>query len=129
MFRKFRTFIKNDPMKHLLFSSILFSMLVLFSSFRDHPEQRIVGTYAVSEDDPSAIRLNLMEDHTYTYQDLSNPRKAIRVSGTWATENNRVRLHALNSHYLYHSTWVISADGMVAKSRKGLSFYRLCRVQ
>ncbi len=112
-------------MKNIILTSFIATILVALSSFTKNSSERFVGVFGVSENDPSGIELVLNEDQTYTYKDLSNPNSQINVSGNWILKKDQLILLNNGSNSSFHSKWKISDDGMVAKSRKGLSFYTL----
>lgn len=97
-------------------------------SFTDKVENNFIGTYGVSDADPAQIKLTINADHTFTYTDFSVADHKIEASGKWTRKGNRVILTDNNPDKAFHDTWTFDQDGQVAKSRKGLCFYRLCRV-
>lgn len=110
-----------------------FKMLVLLAtvglmSFTGKDDNSFIGTYGVSDSDPSQIKLTIHADHTFTYQDFSVADHKIEASGKWTLKGNKVVLTDNNPDKAFHDTWTFDQDGQVAKSRKGLCFYRLCRV-
>lgn len=113
-------------MKHLI-KTILFVSTLATLSFTKYPENHLAGTYGVSKEDLSQIRLTLNEDHSFTYQDFSNSSKRIAVEGNWELKGKFVVLENTDSKYSFHRKWKISKNGMIAKSRKGMTFYRLCK--
>jgi len=82
------------------------------------------GTYG-SCLESNTIKLVLNDDGTFTYQDYSNPKNQIDITGKW--ENSRGRRVVLLGHdgLKFHKNWKIEKDGIAAKSRHGLTFYRL----
>lgn len=102
-------------------------VLAIFASlsFTKAPEGYLTGTYGVSKNDPAKIELTLNEDHTFRYQDFSNPAKRIDVNGKWEVKGKFVILKNTTVSGSFHNKWKISRDGVVAKSRKGLTFYTL----
>lgn len=102
-------------------------MLLTLVSFTAEPAQPYIGTYGVSQDDPSAIQLTLREDATFAYQDFSNPAQPIDVTGSWEVKNKHILLTSTDSDRSFHTKWKIVKDGMVAKSRKGITFYTLAK--
>lgn len=105
---------------------IVIILLTLFS-FTGITELDFIGTYGVSENDSARIELTLNKDKTFTYKDLSNPDKQIDVKGNWSAKNNEILLENYDSEFSFHSKWKIIKDGMVAKSRKGMTFYTLIK--
>jgi hypothetical protein len=111
-------------MKHVLNVSLI---LVIFASlsFTKASGGYLTGIYGVSKNDPSKIELTLNDDHTFRYQDFSNPAKRIDVSGKWELKGKFVILKNTTVSGSFHNKWKISQDGVVAKSRKGMTFYTL----
>ncbi|MFY0643646.1 MAG: hypothetical protein JXR19_04200 [Bacteroidia bacterium] len=104
-------------------------LLALFSfTFVSIPIDKVVGVYGVSDADPSHLELNIKQDYTFSYKDFSDPERAIDVKGTWVLKHRTVILSADNNQYPFHYKWKIVKDGLAAKSRKGMAFYRLVRI-
>lgn len=101
--------------------------IILLSSFADKNTNEFLGTYGVSSSDPSEIKLTLNSDHTFYYQDFSVPGKKIVVVGNWTQKGKRIVLKDNTSKNKFHNVWTFAENGQVAKSRKGLNFYRLCK--
>jgi hypothetical protein len=111
----------------LLFVSL--GTFLLGSSFTtDKPIPYFVGTYGVSPSDPSHILLTIHADHTFSYQDFSIPNEKISVEGQWSARGEKIVLVATGSAMKYHHVWSFDEKGQVAKSRSGLSYYRLQRI-
>lgn len=106
----------------------LLAAALLLSSFSFTNPYDFIGTYGVSEADPAQIQLVIRADQTFTYQDMSSASNKINVSGSWTYTNGKVTLTDAKSDVRFHNVWSIEKDGQVAKSRKGLSFYRLCKI-
>ena len=107
--------------------SILLSASIIFlSAFA--PSDNFIGSYGVSESDPAQIKLSINADHSFYYQDFSVSEKKIVVEGTWDTKGDKVVLKSKSSDPKFHDVWKFTENGQAAKSRKGLSFYRLSRL-
>ncbi len=102
---------------------------LMLSSFTGKDPLHIVGTYGITGSDPSQIKLVLEADHTFVYQDLSRLNRKIYTQGTWAMKGQKVVLTGIDSKNKFHNVWTFESQGLVAKSRRGLSFYRLCRLE
>jgi hypothetical protein len=113
--------------KSIKFLSTLIT-IVFLSSFASKNSTEFIGTYGVSASDPSQIKLIIHADNTFYYQDLSNPNKKLIINGSWVSKGKKVFLKDSNSSKRFHHVWTISAQGNVAKSRNGLTFYRLCKI-
>ena len=116
--------LKLYTMKQLIKITLVVIVLATLS-FTKAPGDHLTGTYGVSKNDPSCIALSLKEDHTFTYRDLSEPVKPIHVSGNWEVKGKYVVLKNTGPACSFHHKWKISEDGVVAKSRKGMTFYTL----
>ncbi len=86
-------------------------------------ENRVSGTYGVCSHS-GMVELEIMPDGTYHYIDRSDQKAPVDVNGTWEARKNRVLLKD-NENLRFHRKWHISSDGTIAKSRKGMAFYRL----
>jgi hypothetical protein len=104
-----------------------FAMLVLLSSFADKDPNGFIGTYGFSAADQSQIKLTINADHTFYYQDFSASEKIV-ATGNWTLKGKNIVLQDNNATAKFHDVWSFDADGQVAKSRKGLAFYRLCKI-
>ncbi len=103
--------------------------IILLSSFTTKNANDFIGTYGVSASDPAQITLTIHADHTFSYQDFSTPDQKITVKGNWTLKGQKVILQDTNSaDTKFYNVWSFVENGQVAKSRRGLSFYRLCRI-
>lgn len=109
----------------LILKTLLIVAAIATLSFTKAPDSYLTGTYGVSKNNPSKIELTLNEDHTFTYQDFSNSAKPIDVKGTWEAKGEFVFLKSSDLKGSFHHKWKISEDGVVARSRKGMTFYTL----
>jgi hypothetical protein len=114
--------------KSIKFLTTLMTMILL-SSFTYENHDEITRTCGVSVSDPSQIKLTINPDHTFYYQDFSISDNRIIIRGQWTLSGNKVRLKDHKSSKKFHKVWVITKNGQVAKSRKGITFYRLCRIK
>jgi len=103
--------------------------IVLLSSFSGKNSDEFIGTYGVSNSDPSQIKLTISSDHTFYYQDFSTPHKKIVVNGNWKQKGRKIVLMETNFVNRFHKIWSFAENGQVAKSRNGLTFYRLCKIK
>ena len=110
------------------FIHLLSSALCLMAVMSFIPEARnVMGTYTVGVMDPSQIKLDLKYDHTFTYQDFSNPNNKIEVTGRWEEQGEFVILKDYVSSVNFHDKWKITADGKFAKAKQGITFFTLQR--
>lgn len=98
--------------------------IALFSFAFTHTTPNYIGTYKVSTDDPSNIRLEIRKDGHFYYQDFSNKSQKIKTKGKWVLKNKHIHLTP-DKNLKFHSKWSFSKDGRTAKSRNGISFYTL----
>jgi len=113
--------------KSVKFLTALMTIIVL-SSFTDNYSHEFIGTYGVSKSDPSQINLTINLDNTFYYQDFSIPYKKIIIKGNWTLKGKKVFLKDNSSNKKFHNVWTFLENGKVAKCRKGLTFYRLCKI-
>jgi hypothetical protein len=102
--------------------------IIFFSSFRFSTNEEPIGTYGVTASNPSQLKLSIHADHTFKYQDYSNPKQPVVVSGKWILKGKKVVLIGSNSEQSFHHVWSFTQNGQVAKSRKGMCFYRICKI-
>jgi hypothetical protein len=113
----------------------LLSFSNLFNSFRDiptSPEKAITGTYGVCSCEAAGntqVKLSLNEDLTFHYIDKSDRSNPKDITGKWKLDKNVVRLSATAPGINIHDKWKIDANGLCMKSRKGLTYYRLCNLR
>ncbi len=112
-------------MKATILTLTLLATVILMSSFSIKNTDQFTGTYGVSASDPAQIKLILNPDHTFYYQDFSISDKKIVTRGNWTVKGNKVVLE--DNDIKFHTVWTFEKNGEVAKSRKGLTFYRLCK--
>lgn len=110
--------------KSLKLLSIL--VITMIFSFTVKNNETFIGTYGVSDSNPAQIKLKINTDQTFEYQDFSVSNKKINIKGTWNLKNKKVFLN--HEQTKFHNLWSFENDGQIAKSRKGLSFYRLCKL-
>jgi hypothetical protein len=102
--------------------------VILWSSFTDKNANLFIGTYGSSSSDPAQIKLTINPDHTFYYQDFSVSGNKIVVKGKWSLIGKKVLLSNNGNKTRFHNIWSFVNEGQVAKSRKGFTFYRLCRI-
>jgi len=116
-------------MKTIIKYSILLLVCTLSVAFTYKANPSCLGVYGVSEEDPSHIQLTLKEDKTFSYQDFSDAKNKIQTSGTWVQKGNKIILKSSESQLRFHHVWTLSDNGKQVKSRKGLCYYSLCKVE
>ena len=115
-------------MKKILKIAVVMAVVIISQSFTTDMASKIHGTYGVSSKDHSRIKLVINEDHTFSYQDFSDQNNKIDTQGTWENKNQYVQLKSNKPNVKFHDKWKVSNNGAKAKSRKGLTYYTLCRV-
>lgn len=119
---------KKVTMKRSLNILTILAFTIFLSSFTGKPADQFVGTYGVSSSDPSQIKLILHSDQTFYYQDFSISDRKIIARGSWTSEGKKVVLKDIDSDQQFHDVWTFENNGQVAKSRRGLTFYRLAKM-
>lgn len=120
--------VKHQTMKKPFLNLSLIATILAFASFSTERPGAIIGTYGVPDADPSAIRLSIRADHTFSYQDRSKRENSRTVNGTWTSKGRKVVLQA-STPARFHRIWFITDEGQAARSRKGLCYYLLCRME
>ena len=103
---------------------VLISSLFLFA-YSSPTDKGIEAIYGITSHSDSPILLTLHDDFTFSYRDLSNPNRLLRVSGTYTKTRNKIEFQVPSNSKKFHSKWRIIEGGNAAKSRSGLSFYTL----
>lgn len=116
-------------MKKTIQTLTLIATIALMSSFAEKNSDQFIGTYGVSAEDPSQIKLTINSDHTFYYQDFSVSDKKIVTKGSWTIKGNKIVLKDNNTSTKFHNVWAFDKTGQIAKSRKGMTFYRLCKIE
>ena len=102
--------------------------MLLLSSFANKNNDTFIGTYGVSSTVPSQVKLTINADHTFYYQDFSVPQNKIIINGNWTVKGHKILLIDNDSEKKFHNVWSFTQNGQIAKSRKGIEFYRLCKI-
>lgn len=119
---------KSSNMKKTIRILTVSVTIILMLSFTDKNENGFIGTYGVSALDPTQIKLTINANHTFYYQDLSIADNRIIVQGGWTLKGKKVLLRSNDSQTKFHNVWTFVENGQVAKSRKGLTYYRLGKI-
>lgn len=114
-------------MKKAIKSLVMVAVIIFLSSFKN--VDGFIGKYGVSASDPAQIKLVINSDHTFYYQDFSVSSKKIVVNGTWTTKRGKVHLKDNRPGNKFHNVWAFADNGQTAKSHKGLTFYRLAKIE
>jgi hypothetical protein len=116
-------------MKKTINLILVITAVISMASFSKSTIKDVEGTYSVTPSDPSQIKLILNADNTFYYQDFSNLKEKIMLTGTWLLKGNKVVLTENESKINFHKNWKINVKDESAKSHKGLSFYKLCKIE
>lgn len=103
--------------------------VIMMSSFANKNNDQFFGTYGVSANNPSQIKLTIISDHTFYYQDFSASDNKIITTGSWTLIGSKVVLKENISKKKFHNVWTFDKNGQVARSQKGLLFYRLYKIE
>lgn len=106
---------------------LIITLSILTSSFI-LPEDGATKIFGVSKNDPSQIELVLEGNHHFTYRDYSDINNKVNVEGEWKSTDNLIKLIANDGQENFHCKWKITKDGKMAKSRLGMTFYSLIRL-
>ncbi|MFC5271759.1 hypothetical protein [Adhaeribacter terreus] len=111
-------------LKAIILSAFLFSAFAF--SEKDQPD--FIGTYGISKNYPVKYELKINADHTFTYQDFTNPNNKIEARGIWELKNDKLLLQEKSEAFPYGTKWKIEKDGKAVRTRKGLEFIRLAKL-
>jgi hypothetical protein len=81
------------------------------------------GNYGGDGNNAPSLQLN--ENHTFVYTDLTKKSKPVVAEGTWSIQSNELVLQP-NSKARLNKRYTIVRDGLCIKTRKNLAFYTLC---
>jgi hypothetical protein len=115
-------------MKNISLIILVLMTTISLSSFTPANNNEFIGTYGAADSNVLQIKLTINSDNTFYYQDFSDANNKIIAQGTWVLNGQKVILQDSNSNDKFHTVWTFDEKGNVAHSRKGLCFYRLCKV-
>lgn len=102
---------------------IFVGTLLSFSSNAQNIVNEPKGNYG--GDGKNAPNLQLNENHTFIYTDLTKPSKPIVSEGTWSLDADELILQP-NSKANLNKRYTVIREGMCIKTRKNFAFYTLC---
>lgn len=114
---------------------LLMMTLSLMSFVGLKPSKNLVlkmGTYSTcncAKEGEEKFGLKFYEDYSFHYFDYSNGTKKIDIKGIWSINNNKIILKDFPKGSDIDNKWIIDKNGNCLKSRKGLSFTRLCNTK
>ena len=119
---------KSTIMKKISLLLFVLMTTILLSSFTYSNNTGFIGTYGVTSVNSSKVNLTINSDNTFYFQDFSDSENKITAQGTWELKGKKVILEDLTLQNKFHDVWTFDETGNVAHSRKGLCFYRLCKI-
>jgi len=102
---------------------IFVGSLLSLSSNAQNLASQPKGSYG--GDGKNAPNLQLNENHTFVYTDLTKASKPIVAAGTWSIEGDELILQS-DSKARLNKKYTITREGMCVKTRKNFAFYTLC---
>lgn len=102
-----------------IFAGVLISMSSQAQNLTNGPK----GSYG--GDGKNAPNLQLNEDHTFVYTDLTKASKPVAATGTWSLRDQELILKP-NSKAGLNKRYTLIREGMCIKTRKHFAFYTLC---
>jgi len=105
---------------HLIFIGTLLS----FGSHAQNLVNEPKGSFGGNGKNAPNLQLN--ENHTFTYTDLTKVSKPIVAEGTWYLKNNEVILEPNSKSRKLNKRYTVIRDGLCVKTRKNFTFYTLC---
>ncbi|PWH86471.1 hypothetical protein [Brumimicrobium oceani] len=100
--------------------TLVISTLFAFASLKDHPDQ-FIGVYGSK----GSYAIIINPDMTFTYID-NTQTKNINVSGKWEFKGKEITLKSDTKSKMI-SKWTLTNKDSCLKSKKGFTFYTLCR--
>lgn len=104
---------------YLIFVGILLSFNSNAQNMANEPKGNFGG------DGKNAPSLQLNENHTFVYTDLTKASKPIVAEGTWSIASDELILEP-NSKTRLNRHYTLIREGMCIKTRKNFAFYTLC---
>src|SRR5690554_1537232 len=113
---------KTDTMKTLQITLGLLLISSLFAfDLEDYEHEKFIGTYGHK----ASYAIIINPDMTFTYIDNTN-NKNISISGKWEYKGKEIHLKS-NSRSKIRSKWTLINKDSCLKSKKGFTYYTLCR--
>lgn len=115
-------------MKKLKLIAIVALAAVAFQGTEKSTSVTVVpGIYGVNAG-YSEVKVRLNEDKSFRYTDRT-VKPCIDITGIWKQEGGKVRLETQGREIKIFDTWKLDEDCDCIKSRKGLTWRRLCLVK
>ena len=111
-------------LKTIFFSAFLITAF----AFKNPSGSEIYGAYGISKKDSANVGLTIKEDKTFSYRYYSEKNELTETQGEWEMKNGMIILKNYPPDLSFHTKWKITDNGTVAKSRKGLNFYRFIKL-
>lgn len=103
--------------------SIFIGILMCFNLNAQNPADEPKGNYGGDGENAPSLQLN--DNHTFVYTDLTKASKPISAKGTWSLEGNELILLP-HSKTRLNKRYTLIREGMCIKTRKKFAFYTLC---
>lgn len=112
-----------------IIASLLFSLIFTAGLLAQTKNKQTASSYGVKGSEISTIKLDLYKDGSFDYINRSNPEKQVSLTGKYEKSGQKILLKADQANANFIDRWKISDDGEAIKSRKGLAWYRLCKLE
>lgn len=101
--------------------------LLLFSGMAFSQTSETLKTGNFGGNGTNAPKIELKEDHTFYYLDLTNLKTPIEFTGTWSVNNGKLQLSTPKAVSRKAMTrFKVIRDGQCIQAKKGFTFYTLC---
>lgn len=118
-------------MKNLLILCALVLSAALFLSFsKVEPTKESVSvnySFTKSGSAEVLIQLKLNSDNTFLFIDNSNPKKHISTEGKYILKGHAIKLYDYDSKLPIAEKWTMEKKYACIKSRKALTWTRICQ--
>lgn len=105
--------------------TIITFTLLLFAGFAFGQTSPAIGTFGGNG--TNAPKIELKEDHTFSYVDRTNLKTPIEFTGTWSFNEGKLNLSASKEVSRKAMTrFKVLRNGQCIQAKKGFTFYTLC---
>lgn len=113
-----------NPLRAILLFSLCIGLMAFQSS---SPATQVkTGTYSYTSDADAQLLLQLNNDNTFRYVNITNPAQPIDLSGRWSLTGRVIVLGAYDENVKIANSWKIDKNDNCLRSRHGLLWTRLC---
>ncbi|MCT4625118.1 MAG: hypothetical protein N4A46_15950 [Schleiferiaceae bacterium] len=111
-------------MNHFKLFSTLALLILFLTAFKvNRTDNDFIGTYGTKAHKGIVLKVNA--NHTFNYQDFSDPKREISLTGDWMVHKNKLHLNNDGPKTKFFDKWTIDDKGCI-QSKKGMMFYRIC---